>query len=147
MFQRLLSSLSATPRRAPTPSGRLALAALLVRLARADGDYSPAEVARIDAYLAAHYQLSPFEAVALRQEAEKLEAEAPDTVRFTRAVKEAVPHEDRMEVMGALWSIALADQERSADEEALIRLIASLLGISDRDSAIARQRVIAGREA
>ena len=146
MFHRFLSSLSSTPNRAPNPSGRLALAALLVRLARADGDYAAAEVAQIDAILADHYQLSPFEAVALRQEAEALEAEAPDTVRFTRAVKDAVPYEDRMEVMAALWSIALVDRERTADEEALIRLIASLLGISDKDSAIARQRVIAGRE-
>lgn len=121
--------------------GRLALAALLVRVARADTDYSAPERDRIDRTLAARYDLSPFEAGALRAEAEAVEAEAPDTVRFTRALKEAVPHEDRMGIMAALWSVALADEARDPEEDALIRLAADLLGISDRDSAIARQGV------
>ena len=38
-----------------------------------------------------------------------LEAEAPDTVRFTRALKEAVAHEDRAALIEALWAVALAD--------------------------------------
>jgi uncharacterized tellurite resistance protein B-like protein len=46
-----------------------------------------------------------------------------------------------MALIEGLWSVALADASRDADEDAVIRLIASLLGIGDRDSAIARQRV------
>ncbi|MBS0563346.1 MAG: TerB family tellurite resistance protein [Proteobacteria bacterium] len=141
MFERLLSALTA-PHPAPAdPAGPLALAALLVRLARADSQYEPAEIARIDRILASRYGISPFEAVQLRERAEALEAASPDTVRFTRALKDAVPHEDRIEILQALWSVALADEERSADEEALIRLVANLLGVSDQDSARARQRV------
>ena len=67
--------------------------------------------------------------------------EAPDTVRFTRALKDAVPLEDRRGLMAALWSVALADGGREAGEDAVIRLVASLLGITDRDSALARQQV------
>ncbi len=142
MFGRLLSSLLAPqPDRLPEPDAQLALAALLVRLARADADYSEPERARIDRVLATRYGLSPFEAVKLRTEAEVLEAEAPDTVRFTRALKDAVPHEDRMSLMQALWSVALADDARDPEEDAVIRLVADLLGITDRDSAIARQSV------
>jgi len=62
-------------------------------------------------------------------------------VRFTRAVKDAVPYEDRIGVIEALWQVALADGERDAGEDALIRLAANFLGVSDRDSALARQRV------
>ncbi len=142
MFGRLLSSLLAPqPARLPEPDAQLALAALLVRLARADADYSDPERDRIDRVLATRYDLSSFEAATLRAEAERLEAEAPDTVRFTRALKDAVPHEDRMSLMQALWSVALADEARDAEEDAVIRLVADLLGISDRDSAIARQSV------
>ena len=142
MFGKLLSNLFAEqPAPLPPADCRLALAALLVRLARADGDYAMVEIAHIDRVLAARYSLSPFAATALRREAEDLEAEAPDTVRFTRALKDAVPHEDRMGIMEALWSLALADEGRDAREDALIRLVANLLGISDVDSAIARQRV------
>ena len=77
----------------------------------------------------------------LRAEAESLEAEAPDTVRFTRAIKDAVAYEDRVAVIEALWQVVLADGTRAEEEDALLRLVASLLGVSDPDSARARQRV------
>ena len=41
----------------------------------------------------------------------------------------------------ALWKVALADGERDQHEDALIRLAANLLGVNDRDSALARRRV------
>ncbi|WP_158964600.1 tellurite resistance TerB family protein [Chachezhania sediminis] len=118
---------------------RLALAALLVRIARSDNDYAVAEMARIDRVLATRYGLSAFEATALRARAEDLEAQAPDTVRFTRAIKETVPYDHRHSVVEAAWSVVLADGARSGEEDALMRLIASLLGVSDVDSARARQ--------
>ena len=70
-----------------------------------------------------------------------LESEAPDTVRFTRAIKDAVPYEERSQVIESLWEIALSDGERDHEEDALIRLVAPMLGVNDRDSALARQRV------
>lgn len=110
-------------------------------MARFDGDYDQSEQDRIDRICAARYGLSPFEASALRGEAEALEAEAPDTVRFTRAIKDVVAYEDRMAVIEALWQVVLADGVREAEEDALLRMVASFLGISDTDSAMARQRV------
>lgn len=142
MFGKLLQGLMApNPAPLPEPEAHLALAALLVRIARADGHYADPEARRIDLILATRYTLSPFEASELRRDAEQLESEAPDTVRFTRALKEAVPFEDRLSLMEALWQVALSDRGRDAEEDALIRLAASLLGISDRDSALARQKV------
>ncbi|KKK85468.1 hypothetical protein LCGC14_2773000 [marine sediment metagenome] len=79
--------------------------------------------------------------IALRDEAEELEAQAPDTVRFTRAIKDAVPYERRLEVIEALWQVVLADGSRSDEEDALLRLVSNLLGVTDTDSAMARQRV------
>lgn len=123
---------------------RLALTALLVRIARSDNDYAEAEVARIDRIISNRYSLSPFEAADLRAQAEALEAEAPDTVRFTRAIKDAVPYEDRKSVVQSLWTVVLADGARAEEEDALLRLVANLLGVNDRDSAIARQKAARG---
>ena len=120
---------------------RLALAALLVRVARADNDYAPEEKARIDRILAARFSLSDTDATALRAKAETLESEAPDTVRFTKSIKDAVAYEDRLGVIEALWSVVLADGARDDHENALLRMVANLLGINDRDSGLARQRV------
>jgi len=142
MFADLLRRLTAPePEPLPDPDARLALAALMVRIARSDGDYAESEVARIDRILATRHGLSPFEATALRRQGEALEAEAPDTVRFTRAIKDVVTYEDRTGVIEALWSVVLADGQRDTEEDALLRLLANLLGVSDKDSALARQRV------
>ncbi len=129
------------PEPLPYDDARIALAALLVRLARSDGDYAAIEKAQIDRVLAHRYELTEPQAQALRTDAEALEAEAPDTVRFTRAIKEAVPYEARVHVIEALWFIVLADGERDHEEDALLRMIAPMLGINDRDSNLARKRV------
>ena len=120
---------------------RLALTALLVRVARSDGEYAASEIIRITRLVEARYNLSHDAAEALRMDAETLESEAPDTVRFTRAIKDAVPYEERVAVIEALWQVALADGERESHEDSLLRLVSNFLGISDRDSALARQRV------
>ncbi|MCL3882369.1 TerB family tellurite resistance protein [Marivita sp. GX14005] len=142
MFADFLKRLTA-PDPAPLADGdaRLALTALLVRVARTDGDYDDSERSRIDRIAASRYGLTPFEASKLRGEAESLEAEAPDTVRFTSAIKEAVAYEDRIAVIEAMWQVVLADGVREAEEDALLRLVSKLLGVNDRDSALARQRV------
>ncbi|MBU3261209.1 TerB family tellurite resistance protein [Roseovarius sp. PS-C2] len=142
MFADLLKNLfQPEPETLDNLDARRALTALLVRLARSDNNYSASEIIRIDRIIKARFGLSDDAALKLRTEAESIEAEAPDTVRFTRAIKDAVPYEDRIGVIEALWQVALADGARDQDEDALVRLVANLLGVNDRDSALVRQRV------
>ena len=142
MIAELLKKLTQPePETLPDEDARLALTALLVRIARADNDYSDGEKARIDRITACRYGLGPGAVSALREEAENLEAQAPDTVRFTRAIKDAVPYEDRLSVVKAMWEVVMADGERAKEEDALLRMVTSFLGISDRDSNLARQSV------
>jgi len=144
MFADLLNRL-VQPEPDPLDDGdaRLALTALMVRVARSDNIYDDTEVWHITRIIITRYGLSQAEAEALRGEAEVLESEAPDTVRFTRAIKDAVPYDERLAVIEALWQVAMADGARDASEDALLRLVANFLGVSDRDSAIARQKVTA----
>lgn len=121
---------------------RLALAALMVRIARTDGDYAQVEITMIDRVLSKRFDLDADAAVKLRIEAEQLEAEAPDNVRFTRVIKDAVPYEERSGVVEALWSVVLSDGQRDDDENGFMRLVANLLGVNDRDSAFARQKAL-----
>lgn len=145
MFTDLLRRLTAPePEQLPDPDARIALGALLVRLARSDGDYAAVEIAQIDRSLAARYGLGPAQAAALRAQCEALEAEAPDTVRFTRAIKDAVDYENRVAVIEAMWAVVMADDIREDEENSMMRMTASLLGVSDQDSHRARLRVSAG---
>ena len=140
MIDLLRRILAPAPEPLPRTDARLALAALLVRVARTDGLYAVEEVERIDRVLARRHGLDPFGAARLRAEAEELEAQAPDTVRFTQAIKATTALEDRTELMEALWSVALSDGQRDAQEDRLMRMVATLLGLTDVQSAQARQR-------
>lgn len=146
MFRNLLSRLldAAHPAPLSAQDAEVAIAALLVRIGRADDHYGEVEKRRIDQVLARRRGLDASEAAARRAAAEMIEAEAPDTVRFTRTIKDRVELADRHDVLAAMWEIAYADGERSAEEESLVRLVAGLLGVSDRDSGLARQRALDG---
>lgn len=145
MFRNMLSRLfndDPHPRPLAAADAELALAALLVRVARADDHYEQAERLRIDQVLARRRGLTMSEAAERRAAAEMIEAEAPDTVRFTRLIKDRIALDDRTGVIAAMWEVAYADEQRGADEETTIRLVAGLLGIPDRDSALIRQKVL-----
>ena len=142
MFADLISRLTQSePDSLPDRDARLALTALLVRIARSDGRYATAERGRILRIARARYALDAPGAEDLVTQAETLEAQAPDTVRFTRSIKDAIPLSERIGVIEALWSVALEDGERDSEEDAIMRLVASLLGITDQDSNAARLRV------
>ena len=91
--------------------------------------------------LQSRYNLESDQSESIRKEAEELEAKAPDTVRFTRLIKDTIPFENRKSVVKDLWSVVLSDGKRDAEENNSMRLISSLLGVNDRDSALARQSV------
>jgi len=130
---------------APAPldkiDARLALSALLVRVARTDNQYDMAEATEITRILMERYTLDRQSAEDLRTEAEAIESQAPDTVRFTRAIKNVVTYDHRTEVVEMLWQVVLADGCRDDAENSLMRLVVNLLGVNDRDSAMARHKV------
>ena len=69
---------------------RLAITALMIRVARSDDDYSKAELNNIISLISARFKLSNDEANELIKEAELVEEQAPDTVRFTKSIKSAI---------------------------------------------------------
>ena len=144
-MKNLFSRLVSRPKtEAPTDAdGRTALTALLVEAAHADGSYDPEEQQRITRIIAARFGLNEAGAAELRLAGEAAQAEAVDLVRFTRAVKEAVPHIERVSIIEAVWEVVYADGHREMHESALIRKLCGLLYIDDRDSGLARQRVAA----
>ena len=125
----------------------LALTVLLVRIARIDQEYTEYEQKHIDGLISGSCQISLQAARDLRLEAEEIESSATDSVRFTRIVKENIPFNQRETVLELLWEIVLSDGVRDHKEDGFLRLVANLLGVTDRDSAIARQNVMKRLEA
>ena len=124
-----------------SPDEKIALAALLVDAARRDDSYEVSEKKAIDRILAAEHGLDMKGAANLRMKAESAQDEAMGLFRFTHSLKEATPFEDRVKIIEYLWEVALADGDRDAVEDNLVRRVCGLLGVSDRDSGLARQRV------
>ena len=141
MLAKLFDSFFAQPRDVMnSQDGPLVFAALLIRVACADGVFDANERQVIEDSLADHYALAPDAVSTLMTRAEELEASAPDTVRFTRVLKESVPLDERSAIMMAIWRTILADGARDPSEDSLARMVAALLGIDDVASARARQK-------
>ncbi|WP_306017068.1 TerB family tellurite resistance protein [Oceanicaulis sp. MMSF_3324] len=118
-------------------SPELSTAVLLVEAALSDGIYADVEEAEIITVLCAGFGLEKDRAAELLDEAEDLAEQAVDHHRFTHVVKQ-LPRDQRLSILEDLWRVVLADGERDAHEDALIRRLAPLLGLSDRDRAQAR---------
>ena len=135
----LRSILSEQPDPVSGEDSNIALAALLVRIAKSDSQYDTSEVETIKRVLIKQFKMSEEKSISTIKIAEQMEAEAPDTVRFTRALKNTIPYESRRQIIEGLWQVALADGARDSQEDAIIRLAAKLLGVTDVQSAQARK--------
>ena len=138
LLQRLMAP---TPKPLPQLDTRLALGAILVRVAKSDRDYAVEEIRRIDRILARSFGINTLEAAQLRADAERLEAEAPDDGRFAKAIAAAVPVSERETVLTAMWQIALADGVKRLAEEQFMERAGERLGLDA--AAVARARASA----
>ena len=121
---------------------QLACAVLLVEAAGLDEHFGPNERARVHDLLRSRFGLSDEEAVALVAEAEQTAEASVEWQRFTNTIKDAFGHDERVEMVEMLWEVAYADGELHDYEASLLRRIAPLLYVSDRESGEARKRVL-----
>ncbi len=138
---RLMRSLRAPqPEPLPEPDEKLALGALMVRVAKSDHRYQFAEISRIDRLLGSLYGLDPVAAAKMRATCEKLEHAAPETGHFAHIIRESVRFEARIDALEALWEVVLADGMRRDAELEVMTAAQEALGLSAADSETARSR-------
>ena len=119
-----------------------AIAAILVRAAKTDNEYTESEKKLIDHLLANKLNIRLEDARLLRLQGQELEMEINDNVQLTRIIKQDIPYEERHQLVEQLWSIVLDDNNRTPEENKLMRVLTHLLGISDVNSAKARSKVL-----
>ncbi len=133
----------AAPAGPPTPEEKhLAAAALMVEAARLDGHFDAAEREKVGELVCRHFGVTEAEAEALIADAEVAHDDASGLVRFTRVIKETFPPEQRIEVIEMLWEVAYADGVLHDYEANLLRRVAGLIYVSDRERGAARKRVL-----
>ncbi|MFK7753973.1 MAG: TerB family tellurite resistance protein [Sedimentitalea sp.] len=131
------------PASLPDPDAELALGSLLVRVAQADRDYQVEEISLIDRILARLYQHNAIEAAKVRATCEKLHAAAPDTDTFGKLIRETTTLPERLAALDALWEVVLADGEQEQGELRIVEDARKAMGLSEKDSHAARDRVLA----
>lgn len=135
MWEDLIARLtgSRSPQQLPDPDEKLALAALLVRVAKSDSFYHVAEIIEIDHILEESFALNPIEAAKMRATAEKLEAQAPDTDAFSEIIRGTVDLAHRQTMVRQLWRVVRADGKTRAEEHTALHEIEQHLGLSEAD--------------
>jgi uncharacterized tellurite resistance protein B-like protein len=119
----------------------LAAAVLLVHAATADAKFDARERERIEWLCEHRFELGHAESAALIEAAEREADDSVQLLRFTRTIKDGFSYEERVHLMEMLWEVVYADEIVEAHEAQLMRRVAGLIYVDDRDSGIARSRV------
>lgn len=121
---------------------RVATAALLVEMSRADFAESGAERDEILAVLSKHFALDLEDAEALIDRASERADESVSLHEFTRLLHEQLDHDEKCTIVEMLWRVALADAQLDRYEDYLVRKIAELLYVSHSDLMRLKHKVL-----
>lgn len=119
----------------------LAAAALLVYVATVDLEFDANERERIEWLCENRFGLPHDEIHSLIEAAAHEVDRSVQLLRFTRTIKDGFSYEERVHLMEMLWEVVYADEVVEAHEAQVMRRIAGLIYVDDRDSGIARSRV------
>ena len=126
-------------------AGILALTAIFIRIAKLDGTFDSSEQKKIKELVKNRFELDEEKTESVLNMAAKLEGQSNDNIQFTKIIKERVAYEERFNLLKDSWVLVMADGKRTYEEDGFMRLFSSLLGLSDKDNALARQFILKKR--
>lgn len=153
MWQAVIRVVSGETRPAGEATGhtqhelRLAVAGLLSEAALLDGEFSESERRRLLELMQRHFGMGAEDARHVVAKAREQAENAVDIYVFTRQIIRGFDEAERLRLIEMLWEVVYADGRMDDLEANLLRRVAGLLGISDKETGLARQRVAAQRAA
>ncbi len=109
---------------------RIAGAALLVEMSRADDEVTAVERGAIERALRQVFELDSAAANELYREAERHADDATSLYEFTRLINDHFRLDEKENLIELLWSVAFADGALDKYEEHLVRRVADLVYVS-----------------
>ena len=119
----------------------LAAAVLLLEVAHTDGEFHASEEALIGTLLKEHFSVADDLLAELLQLAEHTRVNSSDLHQFTRDINKAYTQPEKEQIIEAIWQLVYADGRLDHYEEALMRQLGSLIGLSHRQLIEAKLRV------
>lgn len=146
----LHDALGGTPGEADRPPGndlRLATAALLLEMARADRDETEAERRAAGAVLARHFELERAAAESLLAQADSRLEHTVSLYEFTRVLNDTLAPDERREVVRMVAEVAASDGRFDSHEQHLLSKLADLLHLRRAEYATIRASVLRSTDA
>ena len=119
----------------------LVTAALMIEMARADGQVAEIELVQIKQMLEERFNLQSDDQLALMALASDKADHATSVFEFTSELKALLDQPTRIEMIELLWSVAYADNKLDKYEEQLVRKVADLLYVPHAEFIAAKHRV------
>ena len=145
MIDRLLDLLTGRTERTPqerVDDLELAVAALLIESARMDEKFDAGERVMIEHLLARCFNLDPESVHSLIEKAESVVQRSAQYFPFTQQICRNASAEVRVRIIEMMWKVVYADGTLDPHEDALIRQIAGLIQVPDRERGAARKRAL-----
>lgn len=120
---------------------RLATAALLFEVTRADFEIHQAERQAIEKSVRKAFSLNDRETRELVELAEREVEEAVSLYQFTGLINQHFSPREKVRVLEMLWHVAFVDGHLDRYEEGLVRKVAELIHVPHREYIQARHRV------
>jgi uncharacterized tellurite resistance protein B-like protein len=108
---------------------RLATATILLEIAYADGQFTPAEDGDVVGYLKGAFSLGDRDAQELITAAADLRNKTIDHFALTNFVRRNSTLAERIDIVKTMWRIVYADRKLTDYENYLVRKLADLLGL------------------
>ena len=144
MLKRILGLLASPAKAEPLQEKErieLATCVLLLEIAHADGEFHRDEEVLIEELLGKHFKLDPETAAELMELAHQTRTESHDLHQFTREINNNFDQSEKEQIMESLWVLVYADGQLDHYEEALLRQLSSLIGLSHRQMIDAKIKV------
>jgi uncharacterized tellurite resistance protein B-like protein len=121
---------------------RLATAAVLLDIAYADGEFTPAEDGNVAAFLTSRFRLGTEDARELLEAAEEIRKKTVDHFALTHYIRKNTPLDERIEIVKTMWRLVYSDGKLTDYEGYLVRKLADLLGLEHRVMIDAKSAVL-----
>lgn len=118
----------------------LAAAVLLLEVAHTDGEFHQTEQDLLGTLLTEHFDVSEESLAELLELAEETRNNSHDLHQFTREINKAFTQPEKERIIEAIWQLVYADGRLDCYEEALMRQLGSLIGLSHRQLIAAKLR-------
>lgn len=129
------------PRRQHDPL-RLATAAVLLDIAYADGQFSPAEDGNVVEFLTKRFDLDLDDARELLEAADEIRKKTVDHFALTNYIRKNAPLSERIDIVKTMWHLVYSDGKLSEYEAYLVRKLADLLGLEHHVMIEAKSAVL-----